>query len=206
MKLTGQLRCVYLYFPALCLGCSNKNNKRKPSGKPSWSCWRSGKLPETWTQTSMHVNLQPHALQQNGGGRSHLLKACSRSSSILSVMLMNLHWTGRKLPSSAHWGGEPELWMSRRARTWQLPGPGPTKTHVRTTEEVREVLSGPRQQKSWKGFSIWEIKRAGKVLLHLWWGFFNSFQSYLLWGLHFWQDIHFNNKMFNGISSSWTLF
>ena len=126
--------CVYLCSPALGLGCLNRSSTRKPLGKTPWSCWTSQRLLGTWNNTNTHdvhtLNTQIHTGRQV----CHLLKACSRSSSLLSVMLMNRHWTGRKLPSSSHWGGEweAELWRRRLDLTSQLPGPAGQRSTCQT--------------------------------------------------------------------------
>lgn len=56
---------------------------------------------------------------------SHLLKLCNRSKTIIFVVFINWHCTGRKVPSSEHWGGDgsPTPWRSLRPLTWHTPGP-----------------------------------------------------------------------------------
>lgn len=65
--------------------------------------------------------------RQEGGGPqlNHLLKRLIRSSWAPLLVLTKTHWTGRKPPLSAHWGGVwgAELWSRRLDLTSQLPGP-----------------------------------------------------------------------------------
>lgn len=65
--------------------------------------------------------------REEGGGPqlNHLLKRLIRSSWAPVLVLTKTHWTGRKPPLSAHWGGVwgAELWSRRLDLTSQLPGP-----------------------------------------------------------------------------------